>query len=120
MIWLHLLIIAVIVCYIVDITGIVGSIKSTLKSWLKIKGDVSLKPFDCSLCMTHWISLIYVLLNNTTMPFNEHINPSQDFIFIYGYILFLSCNAHNITLFLQFVDELINKIINYLWNKTEN
>lgn len=110
MIWLHLLIIAVIVCYIVDITGIVGSIKSTLKSWLKIKGDVSLKPFDCSLCMTHWISLIYVLLNNTTIPF----------IFIYGYILFLSCNARNITLFLQFISEFLNKLINSVWNKIEN
>lgn len=110
MIFLELLVITVIVCYIVDITGIVDSIKSALKSWLKIKGDVHLKPFDCSLCMTHWISLIYVLLNNIITPF----------IFIYGYILFLSCNAHNITLFLQFTDELINKIINYIWNKIES
>ena len=63
---LNLLLINLILSYIIDISGVVDSIKSTIKKVLT-KGKMSdpnysIKPFDCSLCMTFWISLIYVYL----------------------------------------------------------
>ena len=63
---INLLLINLIISYIIDISGVVDNIKSTIKKVLT-KGKMSdpnysLKPFDCSLCMTFWISLMYVYL----------------------------------------------------------
>lgn len=71
---LSLLLIQVIVVFIVDISGAIDSLKSGLK-WLLTKGKMSssdyiLKPFDCSLCMTWWACLIYLLcVGKFTIPF---------------------------------------------------
>lgn len=98
MIYLELLALAFIVVYIVDETGIVDSFKAFLKRWLDTKSDISLKPLDCSLCMTHWVCLVYVL-----------IFGNLD-IFVYLYILFLSCNTDNIYAMIQKVNEAIGKL----------
>lgn len=101
MIYLELLALAFIVVYIVDETGIVDSFKTFIKRWLNTKSDIShisLKPLDCSLCMTHWVCLIYVLLFGTLD------------IFVYLYILFLSCNTDNIYTLIQKVNEAISKL----------
>lgn len=98
MIYLELLALAFIVVYIVDETGIVDSFKAFLKRWLDTKSDISLKPLDCSLCMTHWVCLVYVL-----------IFGNLD-IFVYLYILFLSCNTNNIYILIQKVNEAIGKL----------
>ena len=99
MIYLELLALAFIVVYIVDETGIVDSFKAFLKRWLNTKSDISLKPLDCSLCMTHWACLVYVLLFGTLD------------IFVYLYILFLSCNTDNIYTLIQKVNEAISKLL---------
>ena len=99
MIYLELLALAFIVVYIVDETGIVDSFKTTLKRWLNTKSDITLKPLDCSLCMTHWVCLIYVLLFGALD------------IFIYLYILFLSCNTDNIYTLIQKVNEAISRLL---------
>ena len=99
MIYLELLALAFIVVYIVDETGIVNSFKTFIKRWLNTKSDISLKPLDCSLCMTHWVCLIYVLLFG-----------SLD-IFVYLYILFLSCNTDNIYTLIQKVNEAISRLL---------
>ena len=99
MIYLELLALAFIVVYIVDETGIVNSFKALIKRWLNTKSDISLKPLDCSLCMTHWVCLIYVLLFGTLD------------IFVYLYILFLSCNTDNIYILIQKVNEAISKLL---------
>ena len=99
MIYLELLALAFIVVYIVDETGIVDSFKILLKRWLNTKSDISLKPLDCSLCMTHWVCLAYVL-----------IFGSLD-IFVYLYILFLSCNTNNIYTLIQKVNEAISRLL---------
>lgn len=52
--------IAFVVVFIVDISGVVDSIKSALSSWLGHGTVKRLKPFDCSLCMTFWSGLIYL------------------------------------------------------------
>ena len=100
MIYIELLALAFIVVYIVDETGIVDSLKTFIKRWLNTKSDITLKPIDCSLCMTHWVCLVYALI------FNELS------IYVYLYILFLSCNTDNIYAMIQNVNELISKFTN--------
>lgn len=63
---LNLFIIAVIVVFIVDISGAIDSLKSGIK-WILTKGKMKdsnyvIKPIDCSLCMTWWCGLIYLLI----------------------------------------------------------
>lgn len=99
MIYLELLALAFIVVYIVDETGIVNSFKAFIKRWLNTKSDITLKPLDCSLCMTHWVCLVYVL-----------IFGNLD-IFVYLYILFLSCNTNNIYILIQKVNEAISRLL---------
>ena len=100
MIYIELLALAFIVVYIVDETGIVDSLKTLIKRWLNVKSDITLKPLDCSLCMTHWVCLVYVLIFG-------HLS-----IFVYLYILFLSCNTDNIYAMIQKVNEVISKFTN--------
>ena len=65
---IDLILINLITVYIIDQSGAVDSFKSGLKSLLtkgKMKDpDYSLKPFDCSLCMTFWLSIIYLIVTN--------------------------------------------------------
>lgn len=69
-----LILMAVVVVFIVDISGAVDSLKSGLK-WILTKGkmsssDYTLKPFDCSLCMTFWVGMFYLLVTaNFTLPY---------------------------------------------------
>lgn len=55
--------ITVIVVIIVDISGFIDSIKNLVGKVLHIN-NVSLKPFDCSLCANWWVSLAYLLITN--------------------------------------------------------
>ena len=62
---LNLLIIQFITVFIVDISGVVDSIKTGIK-WILTKGkmkdsDYTLKPLDCSLCLTFYGGLIYLI-----------------------------------------------------------
>ena len=55
-----ILIISVIV---IDISGFVHSIKAAIGKYLKISpNSFRIKPFDCSFCMTFWVSVIYLLV----------------------------------------------------------
>ncbi len=57
----NLFLLATIVVFVVDVSGVVDALKAALGRWLG--GTVSrLKPFDCSLCMVWWCGLIYVLV----------------------------------------------------------
>ncbi len=51
----------VIVVCLIDLSGGMDSIKDALRKWLGVKGAISLKPFDCSLCMFHWTALVVFL-----------------------------------------------------------
>ena len=65
--------ITVIVVIIVDISGYIDSIKSFVGKVLGIN-NVKLKPLDCSLCMTFWVSMAYLIYANelsiTTLMFS--------------------------------------------------
>lgn len=53
--------ITVIICFIVDISGIIESIEWWLSKWLN--GNVKIpKPISCSLCMSWWIGLIWIII----------------------------------------------------------
>lgn len=51
---------------VIDIAQFPTEIKRVLFRWLKGKNtpyrDYSLKPFDCSLCLTWWTGLIWILI----------------------------------------------------------
>ena len=62
---INLIFINIAVVYLIDQSGGMDSLKSLLKRLLtngKMKdSDYSLKPFDCSKCMTFWVSIGYLL-----------------------------------------------------------
>lgn len=65
MFYLDVLMISLIVCYIIDVSGITEIIKQTIWKWvyggkLEYKG-FTIKPFDCSRCMCFWVGLIWCL-----------------------------------------------------------
>lgn len=63
---LNLFILTVIICFIVDISGIIKQLKHLLFKIAypdKPFKDYNLKPFDCSLCMTWWAGLVYIAVN---------------------------------------------------------
>lgn len=67
-----ILLIAVIIVVIIDISGFSDSLKSGLKRLLTggrmSDPYYSLKPFDCSFCMTWWTGLIWLLvIHNVTL-----------------------------------------------------
>ena len=75
---LDLLIITAIIVFVVDLSGIILVLKKklwkTLYGIIPFKEDWSLKPFDCSLCMTFWIGLIYLIITGSfTIPFIGYV-----------------------------------------------
>lgn len=66
---IDILFIAVICVVIIDISGFTDSWKSLLKRILT-KGrfsepNYSLKPFDCSFCITWWTGVVYMLITHS-------------------------------------------------------
>lgn len=61
-IYIDMLMVAVITIYIVDLSGFTESWRGMLAKILHIKEMRSIKPFDCGLCMTWWMCLIYAFI----------------------------------------------------------
>lgn len=98
----ELLIIAVIVVFIVDISGAIDSLKTALK-WLLTKGKMKdsnyiLKPFDCSLCMIFWCGLVYLLITgNFTITY-------------VGFVCLLACFSDILKNAILLVEDIIKTI----------
>lgn len=65
----NLLALAAIVCYIVDVSGFIDTLKEAIFRLINSGVDVqyrdySLKPFDCSLCAVWWATLTYTVISN--------------------------------------------------------
>ena len=77
----NILLITLIVVHLIDLSGFIQTIKRTI---LKLLGrppqDFSLKPFDCSYCMTHHVSVIYLLCINQFTLINYVIVLSLAFM----------------------------------------
>ena len=55
--------ILIICVLVIDISGFVHSIKVVIGKYLGISpNSFRIKPFDCSFCMTFWVSMIYLLV----------------------------------------------------------
>lgn len=61
-IYIDLLLVALVTIYIVDISGFTGSWRDALARMLHVSRLRPLKPFDCGLCMTWWVCLIFPML----------------------------------------------------------
>lgn len=107
MILFHLILISLVVCFIVDVSGIVDSVKHLIWSkWIKV-GDyhqLHFPPFDCSLCMTFWSGLIYLL-----------VTPGAFTIPYIAFVALLSLLSSKITGLEIFVQDLVDKGISLLY-----
>lgn len=60
----NILLIGLIMVFTLDISGFYQEITCIISGWMTngvIKKPIMIKPFCCSLCMTFWLSLIYIL-----------------------------------------------------------
>ena len=71
---IELILIQLIIVFIIDLSGAADSLKLFISKILT-KGKIQttnfdLKPFTCSLCMTWWTGLIYLLIcHSFTIPY---------------------------------------------------
>lgn len=111
MVIINLTLIAAIVVFIVDISGAVDSLKSGLK-WILTKGkmknsDYQLKPLDCSMCLTFWSGIIYILItNNFTLPY-------------LAFVCLLACFSGIIKNSILLVEDIITTIIKLIYKLIE-
>lgn len=102
--YIELLLLSAIVIYIVDLSGFTDSWKSALAKWLGRSGEIRLKPFDCSLCLTWWTGVIYVLCTHTLS------------IYTLAYIALLSHLSVTICNFFLFIREGLNSLVRKLFD----
>lgn len=103
---IDILLIAVICVIIIDLSGVTDSIKSALKR-IVTKGrmsdpNYSLKPIDCSFCITFWTGLIYMLITHSLT------------LWMTAYLLCICVMTPVIKDILILIKETLLKIIRYL------
>ena len=59
---INLLLMTCIIVFIIDLSGVIDEMEKGLAKWLKVKTVHIPKPFSCSLCMTWWSGLLYLIL----------------------------------------------------------
>lgn len=61
--FIDLLLLTAIICFIIDLSGVTDSIRSLVATLLHTSPShlKTIKPFECSLCMTFWVGLVYLL-----------------------------------------------------------
>ena len=66
---IKLLLITICVVIVIDLSGIIDDAELRLSKWLKAKVRIP-KPWSCSLCMSWWTNLIYLLcIGKLTLPY---------------------------------------------------
>lgn len=71
---IDLLIIALILVFIIDLSGIITEMEKALQKKLKRKVIIR-KPFSCSLCMVFWTGLVYLLITGSfTIPMIGYVS----------------------------------------------
>lgn len=58
----ELILISLITCFIIDVSGVIDSMDNMLQKKLRNKMYKVPKPFSCSLCMTFWCCLFYLII----------------------------------------------------------
>lgn len=99
---LDVVFIQIIVCYIIDLSGVIQGIETGLSKWLKVKCVIP-KPFSCSLCSGWWINLIYLIaVHQFTLPYIV-------------FVALVSFFSKNISGFLRWIQESLVKIEDLLY-----
>lgn len=113
---LDLLLITIILCYIIDLSGVIDSLKTPFAYLLSkiyktnIPSDAVTipKPFSCSKCMVLWSGLLYLILTNQFNILNITI------------CTLFSLFSSNVTGFLSFIKELLVYLENKLFEILQN
>ena len=105
---INCLFITIIWIVILDQLHFWDDFSTMISGWLtngKIKKPIQLKPFSCSVCMSFWTNLAYIIVTN------------QFSILMVLYILVLSWGTPIISSILTLVKNLFLKFINTIANK---
>lgn len=105
---INCLFITIIWVVVLDQLHFWDDITSVISGWMtngKIKKPIQLKPFSCSVCMSWWTNLAYIIITN------------QFSILMILYILTLSWTTPIISSILTLVKNLFLKFINTIANK---
>lgn len=105
---INCLFITIIWIVILDQLHFWDDFSTMISSWLsggKIKKPLEWKPFNCSVCMSFWTNLAYIIVTN------------QFSILMVLYILVLSWGTPIISSILTLVKNLFLKFINTIANK---
>lgn len=66
---INLICLTLIICFVIDISGAVDTFKRWISKLLTnnriTSTNFEMKPFDCALCTTWWMGLIYLLVTGT-------------------------------------------------------
>ncbi len=100
---IDLLIITLILVYILDLSGLIGEMERILQKRLKRKVVIR-KPWSCSLCMTFWTGIAYLLATGSfSIP-------------MLGYVCLLSFMTPFFNDMLLTIRELLLRIMNRIGN----
>lgn len=106
MVYVNLIALSMVVAYITEVSGIIDNLKYALGRWLGVTVS-RLKPLDCSLCMTWWCGLIYIICIGECSVINIAV------------VALLSALAHNIAEGIMLISDSISlgidKIRDRLW-----
>lgn len=105
---INCLFITIIWVVVLDQLHFWDDITSVISGWMtngKIKKPIQLKPFSCSVCMSWWTNLAYIIITN------------QFSILMILYILTLSWTTPIISSILTLVKNLFLKFLNTIANK---
>lgn len=105
---INLFLLTCIIVFIIDLSGFVDEmVKRLYYKYIKV-GDYhtlipKLKPLTCSLCLSFWAGIIYLLIT------------SQFTILMIGYVCLLSFLTPIIGDILIMIKDVLNKIINLIY-----
>lgn len=67
-----ILLIAAVWVFVLDVSGFWNEASAIVKGWITgghIKTPFTFKPFSCSLCMTFWTGIVYLIVQHSvTLP----------------------------------------------------
>ena len=67
MFYTQMILLALIVAFVIDISGFVGNVRPALNAALHRETDACWHPFDCSLCMCFWAGLVLCCFQGFTL-----------------------------------------------------
>lgn len=93
MIYINLLLIGVILTFALDTSGFYREFTTMISGWITkgvIKKPIMKKPWCCSLCMTFWVGLAYIIITNSfSIPMVAYLCLVAYFTPIYNDLMIL-------------------------------